>query len=677
MRWIVTPLKIALSIALGASVSNGQVPKPIVPSPAPGPANAAISRDSFSLFNSALKISWRIADGRFRGNRFENLLIRKVLSAQPTPFVLLLADGHVISASDMRMTSGPSVRDLSVQAAASRHADRLPGKAVVVELEDDAGTIRATWQAILRDDSNYIRQRVTLVAKSIDVSIAEIRLIDWELPKAQVVGTVKGSPVVAGSLFLGFEHPLSECAVSLGRVRCKLARALPLRPSIPVSYSSIVGVAREGQMRRGFLKYLEQERAHPYRTFLHYNSWYDLAFGGKYDESAALNVIDAFGAELTKKRGIQLSSFLFDDGWDDSATLWKFNSGFPNGFTKLRAAAVQYGAAPGIWMSPWGGYGKAREERLAAGEAAGYEVASNGFALSGPKYYRLFRDTCLEMIHNFGVNHFKFDGTGNANRTVPGSEFDSDFDAAINLIRELRAAQPDLYVNLTTGTSPSPFWLLNADSIWRGGADHSFAGVGPTRERWITYRDAATYENVVLAGPLYPLNSLMLHGIIYAKHARALDSDPNGDFKNEVRSYFGTGTQLQEMYVTPALLSPSDWDTLAEAAKWSRDNADVLVDTHWIGGDPNQLEIYGWASWIPNKGILVLRNPSDKVQSFPLDIGKEFELPAGAPRVYRMHSPWKEDRGETSFRLKAGDLHPFKLKPFQVLVLEAYPVESR
>jgi len=29
-------------------------------------------------------------------------------------------------------------------------------------------------------------------------------------------------------------------------------------------------------MRRDFLAYLELERAHPYRTFLHYNTWYDI-----------------------------------------------------------------------------------------------------------------------------------------------------------------------------------------------------------------------------------------------------------------------------------------------------------------------------------------------------------------------------------------------------------------
>jgi len=141
-----------------------------------------------------------------------------------------------------------------------------------------------------------------------------------------------------------------------------------------------------------------------------------------------------------------------------------------------------------------------------------------------------------------------------------------------------------------------------------------FLGAGPKREQWITYRDADTYEHVVLAGPLFPVSSLMLHGIIYAKHAKNLDSDPQNDFSNEVHDYFGNGTQLQEMYVTPALLSTDNWDTLAEAAAWSRANADVLVDTHWIGGDPSLLEVYGWASWKPGKAVLVRVKSGDQTQ---------------------------------------------------------------
>ena len=53
-------------------------------------------------------------------------------------------------------------------------------------------------------------------------------------------------------------------------------------------------------MRRSFLAYLERERAHPYRTFLHYNSWYDLGYFNSYDQAGALDRVNTFGHELAR-----------------------------------------------------------------------------------------------------------------------------------------------------------------------------------------------------------------------------------------------------------------------------------------------------------------------------------------------------------------------------------------
>ncbi len=453
----------------------------------------------------------------------------------------------------------------------------------------------------------------------------------------------------------------------------EMERVLPLRAGQTVTYSAVVGVAAPGQMRRDFLAYIERERAHPYRTFLHYNSWYDIGYENRYTQAEAVERIHTFGRELHDKRGVTLDSFMFDDGWDDTAGMWAFRKDFKNGFLPLKEAAAQYGTAPGVWLSPWGGYAHEKQERIAEGRKEGYEIENGGFALSGPKYYARFHEICMEMVKKYGVNQFKFDGTGNVDTVVKGSAFDSDFDAAIHLISDLREVKPDLYINLTTGTYPSPFWLMYADSIWRGGDDHSFAGVGPERERWITYRDMDVYDHIVKGGSLFPLNSLMLHGLIYGQYAFHLNTDPNGDFKNEVRDYFGTGTQLQEMYITPSLLKPADWDVLAEAAKWSRANAQVLKDTHWVGGDPRWLQVYGWASWTPEKAIVTLRNPSDKPQFFQLDAAKAFELPPGAARRFRAHSPWKDEAAMPPVQLVAGTPHIFRLEPFQVLTLEAVP----
>ena len=648
----------------------------IVPSPSPFGALEArdqSSGDELTLSNDAIAASWSVAGGGLRALRVRDVRGGHGLTLEPPVFALTLADGRVLASDRLRVVRGPTAEKLTARGSASRLAERQGGRQLVVVLEDDARRVRATWRAVLRDGSPYVRQEILLEALGEPFPVREISLIDLRAAGAVSSGTVKGSPIVAGTWYAGFEHPLSASTVDGDRARCVLPRELPLRPGAPFAVSSVIGVTRPGQLRRDFLEYVERERAHPYRPFLHYNSWYDIGYFSKYSEPEALAVIDAFGTELVKKRGAVLSSFLFDDGWDDPATLWGFHAGFPNGFTPLREAAAKYGTAPGVWMSPWGGYGKPKAERIANGQAQGFETNKGGFALSGPKYYARFRETCLTMIRRYGVNQFKIDGTGNASSAFPGSSFDSDFDAAITLIDELRTEKPDLYVNLTTGTYPSPFWLRYADSIWRGGEDHDFAGVGSNRQQWITYRDGDTFRGVVSRGSLFPINSLMLHGLIYAKRANKLDTDPQNDFTDEIRAYFGTGTQLQEMYVTPSLLTQQNWDTLAESANWSRRNADTLVDTHWIGGDPRRLEVYGHAAWSPRRGILSLRNPSDKPQSMAIDVARAFELPDGAPRVYSARSPWAEDRGRAQIALRAGAEHVFELRPFEVLTLEANP----
>jgi hypothetical protein len=93
-----------------------------------------------------------------------------------------------------------------------------------------------------------------------------------------------------------------------------------------------------------------------------------------------------------------------------------------------------------------------------------------------------------------------------------------------------------------------------------------------------------------------------------------------------------------------------------------------------VGGDPDWLQVYGWASWSKEKSILVLRNPSDKPQEITLDIGAVLELPAGASRRFRARSPWEEDAGEPVIALAAGTPHRFLLKPFEVLTLDLQPV---
>ena len=637
---------------------------------------AAIAAPAFAATqdfgNAAIAVQWQLADGRFTDMVVTDRINHRTIPVT-APFVLTWRDGRKLDTAQLKLLSPPQDTVLKADPKASREAERLPGRAVAASFTDADGRLRIDWQWVQREGSDYLREIVTVTALKQDEDIARVDLLQAKAEEVEVVGSVPGSPVVAGPDYFGFEHPLSSSNAWGNRVQLWVERGLPLPKGQSMTYSAVVGATHGNQLRRDFLAYVERERAHPYRTFLHYNSWYDIGYFTPYTQAQALDRIHAFGEELTVKRGVKLDSFLFDDGWDDLSGSWNFSKDFPHGFLPLREAAAKYGAAPGMWLSPWGGYGHPKQERVKNGRAHGYEIIDGGLALSGPKYYQRFHDVTMDLVRKDGINQFKFDGTGNADKVFPGSRFPSDFDAAIQLIEDLRKARPDLFVNLTTGTQASPFWLAYADSIWRDGEDDWHAGVGTERERWITYRDRETYRNIVEKGPLFPLNSLMLHGIIYAKENKRLNTDPGHDFANEVHSYFGSGTQLQELYITPSLLTQADWDVLAEAAKWSRANAQVLKDTHWVGGDPGRLDVYGWAAWTPAKAILTLRNPSDKPQPAVIDLARQLELPPGAARRFRAHSPWRSDVAQPARELDADRPQTIELAPFQVLTLELAP----
>jgi hypothetical protein len=274
------------------------------------------------------------------------------------------------------------------------------------------------------------------------------------------------------------------------------------------------------------------------------------------------------------------------------------------------------------------------------------------------------------------VGYFKFDGVGPGDvSSGAGAEYGPDIEALLKLITDLRKVRPELFVNTTVGTWPSPYWLWYSDSIWRSGRDVGYHGAGSPRRRWLTYRDMIGYQLRTRRGPLYPLNSLKFQSVMCAPLSLAgeLGSDPE-DLLDDVRMAAASGTQMQEFFVTPSMITPGLWDAIAEAVGWMRRNADVLVDSHGIGGDPGQGEVYGYASWSTRKGILVLRNPTDRPARFRTDLRTAFELPDGASQRYRLASPWRGSVPAPAVVLRADQKHAFDLAPFEVLVLEGEPL---
>lgn len=652
-----------------------------------------VDKTSYTLENNVIGVSWVVKNRKLQLTGIQNKMAGTTYEHKSgEAFTIELSGGRKIKTSDLELMGKPVVEKIAADPFAARLVDRYGGKQLVLNFRTKDKKFQITWRAILRDGSNYVRQIVAVTTKGGDDSVEGLTLVDLGLPNGQVAGEVDGSPAVADSIFVAYEHPMAKCETNDGRVRCFSKTKPRLNQAGVFEQSSVIGVVPEGQLRRAFLYYLERERAHPYRPFLHYNSWYHLGWGGANGPGEAyrpMNSKDAFlaienmGRELVEKRNVKMDGFVFDDGWDNPATLWGFHDGFPDGFAQEQTVAQSYGSTLGAWLSPWGGYDPGKTQRLEYGKKEGFETNENGFSLAGSKYYSRFLQTCGDMVKCYNLGYFKFDGVGAGNNSCgAGREYAADIMSLLNLIGDLRKAQPEVFVNTTVGTWPSPYWLWFSDSTWRSGDDMNFFGSGPLREQWITYRDMEAYRNIVRRGPLYPLNSLMFHGPLVVGKGKdqgivsKLENDP-GMVRNEIRSFFGTGCNVQELYITPEAMTPEMWDSLAETAKWSRENADVLVDSHWVGGDPGTGAVYGFASWSPRKGIVVLRNPDSKPSTIMLDLAKTFEIPKGAAaQAYLLQSPFEKEKGASEYRFEPGMRYQISLQPFEVLVYEAHPISS-
>jgi hypothetical protein len=654
--------QVALSAAVLLSVCAGSPRALDYPGTAPGKATCSKDTRQVVLENGIIRGEWKRAAGKIGSLTVVHKGTGQTIDL-PSGFLprIVLDDGSLFDPQALVPTISP----------------RLSANAVFAAFGNHESGLSVRWIAELDNGANAIVQTVRVTARS-DTKIKEIVFVDTPVGNARQVGSVDGSVVVCDDVFIAVEHPLAENTVGKdAHVRCSLPRGNELKATQSWTYGSAIGVVPPGQLRRGFLHYLEQRRVHPYRPFLHYNSWYHLNIGrpdNHMTEAECLATIEHIGRELITKRGVKMDAFVWDDGWDNFNSLWGFHKDFPDGFKKLKAAGDRYGAAQGVWMSPWGGYGAPKQKRIAYGKAQGYETNPGGFSMAGPEYRAAFRDVCLKMMRENGVKFFKFDGMGAGNSGGADSEHANDVDAVLELTRELRREDPDVFISATVGTWASPFWVLYADSIWRQGGDTGFHGQGNERQKWITYRDMFCYRSVVRLGPLYPLNSLMLHGVCIGDRTNPAKMDRDEkSVADEIWTFFGSGTDLQELYISPELLTATMWDELAAAAKWSRTNTDVLVDTHWIGGDPGLGDVYGWASWQPRGGIVVLRNPSDKPATYNLEPARDFELPDAHLTDYQLKAVRPKQRVGS---LKAVAIEPLRveLQPFEVLVFEATTV---
>lgn len=420
--------------------------------------------------------------------------------------------------------------------------------------------------------------------------------------------------------------------------------------------SAVVGIVAPGQQRRSVCAYVDRERAVAWRSFPLYNSWFELNINRNNDENYTKNmninqcvdVVAQWEKNLYREYGANIKSFLWDDGWDFYGT-WDFNPNFPNGFTEANDVAVAMNSGIGAWLGPVGGYGQSGNYRRS------YWSGKGGMQLSNPAYYKIFLDQCTYMINNYNFTAFKFDGISSLfSATGPDPNNEEGAEGIIDIENRVREIRPDIFYVTTVGTWASPFWYNISDVTWRQENDFGKAGNNSNdREQWITYRDRLIYQNYVTNSPLCPTNSIMFHGLLLTEHGEPKYSQEYKHVLNEMRCSFACGTNLVELYTDYKLMNrikgPDGtkgklWEDMAECIFWHQNNADVLPDSHWVGGNPwtgSKHEVYGWASWNGVKSTLALRNGDDNAKTFNTTLRQALDIPAHVTGTIRLKSSFK------------------------------------
>ena len=615
----------------------------------PGVAKITQKSNSYQLANKVLKASFINTGGKLYFNGCSEL----GLQPDTELFKVLLGDGNTVAASGMKLEDVKIVT-LGEDPSAATASLRYAGKAL--EARFTYGDLSITWRAVLRDGSHYLRTEMDIKAAR-DLSMKGIVAMNYLVAKnsaytaPEVVGNTRGAILASNHIFAGLETPmgLNSCKDegNATHIEGLWRRNTTLKAGKTWNISSVVGLVAPNQLRRSFLAYSERERAVAWRPYPVYISWYELnidrnnapapSYKGNMTVEQCADVVSHWKTHFYDKYQMAPKAFVWDDGWDQYGT-WTFNPNFPNGFDEPANEAKQMGTGIGAWLGPVGGYGQSGEYRRA------YWRSKGGMQLSNEDYYNFFIRCCTNMIDRYDFRFFKFDGiSAQASAIGPdeGTRGEENAEAIISIERAVRQKRPDIFLNTTVGTWASPFWFHFTDAVWRQEGDYGEAGdQGTDRERWITYRDRLVYQNFIQRSPVCPINTLMTHGFILSRWGAVSKNMDYEGIVREMRCAFACGSGMVELYNDYKLMDEIKdnqgnagalWKDLAECIKWQQEQADVLPDAHWVGGNPwdgKKANVYGWAAWNGKKSVLTLRNPSASAQTFTTTLREALEIPS-------------------------------------------------
>ncbi len=576
---------------------------------------------------------------------------------------------------------------------------------LVIHLRDDDLQLEAdvTWR--LANGDFFIRRLVTLR----DPKERGHRLLrafgrrgaihdSSSLVKKGEYGQPVAFTVQDGGAFLGTEWPAAtNTMVPAGcgafKLECYEDLEIPVTKDGASGAWTIAAVTPQPYVRLWFDRYLDDIRVAPLKPYLLYNSWYDLRSrdyvkehltGEERDVMTSANILRVARDFQTKFCGpysIPLDAFVLDDGWDIYESDWQLRGPeFPGGLHHVDDELQKMGTTLGIWFGPTGGYSY-RQRRIDWMQQHGYEVtANNMLCVGGAKYHDLLKRRNLDLIREHGVGYFKWDGVQFAcnaeghGHPIGLASRRAVLENVIDLSRTMREANPDIYLNITSGTWLSPWWLMIANQIWMQGYDYGYADVPSLTDRdaAMTYRDHVLYDDFAAQDCWFPLSNLMTHGIIKGYLERlGGEVDPLDKFTDDVVLYFARGVSMWELYVSPNLLTDGEFQAIAETVRWAKDRFAILQHTVMIGGEPAEGAAYGYAHYLGERGIIAARNPGLEKTTLTVVLEAGHGLAPSAVDLIALRT--YPTIGADATRYAAGDTLRITLRPCETQIIEVMP----
>ena len=498
-----------------------------------------------------------------------------------------------------------------------------------------------------------------------------------------------GQPFYIDTLFFGCEFPATQNIIlyGIGQVKYFIGKKINGEYKCPVT---VVGGAKSDllvDVQKSFYNYIESI-ATPGNLRIQYNSWYDFM-----KEIDADNIEKSFfeiEKGLTSNGIAPLDAYVVDDGWVDyKSGFWSFNKKFPNQLYDISQITAKLDSHFGLWLGPRGGYGfpdkfAKKMEKLGKGS---FNSEAKDVCVADKTYIKNVTDFILKSTKEFDIDYWKFDGfclapCKNPNHNHPvGGENDMYFITdmwecwidVFKKIRELRTkAGKGLWINMTCYVNPSPWWLQYVNSIWvQNSADIGFADNLEDQaqvDREITFRDARYFNLLNTRAIQMPLNRIYNHEPIYGTYAKVDYTDE--EFEKYLYFDACRGQALNELHLSYTMMNKSKWRSLAKVIEWQKSNYDILKNAMFIGGNPEENNVYGYFAWNENgDGIIALRNPTDEKAPLTLTLNKLMGCPEDLKDVQR-YNVYNLSNKESYDSFSYGDKIDLTLQPFEVKIFQ-------